>query len=187
MFKRLKLKKRELNLFILCCIIIITVISYVVIVERFWKKYVSVEDEIAQKRVEFLKLQKLLLSKSSIERYYDEISSVISQPCSDEERLASFLKEVELAARSAGIYITSMKPVSILQEERYKKYLVRIETEGKMEALASFLYHLPDSSQLISLEQLQVNYLGAEQGRQDGSLQFKIGLERMVVDAQDEK
>lgn len=187
MFKRLKLKKRELNLFILCCILIIAVTSYVVIVERFWKKYVSVEDEIGEKQVEFLKLQKLLRIKGVVESAYGEISPLVFQSGSDEERLASFLKEVELAARSAGIYITSLKPVSILQEERYKNYLVRIEAEGKMEALAVFLYHLPHRPQLISLEQLQINYLGTEQGQQEGSLQLKIGLERMVVDAQDEK
>lgn len=187
MFKHFRFKKRELNLFILCCIIIVTVIGYVVVVEPFWKKYVFLEDEIREKQVEFMKLQKMLLLKDSIESAYDKISPAVSHEGSDEERLALFLKEVELAARSAGVYITNLKPLSISQEDRYKKYSVRVEAEGKMNALAAFLYHLPDSAQLISMEQLQINYLSQEQGQEEGSLQFKISLERMVVDAQNEK
>lgn len=187
MFKQFRLKKRELNLLISCCIIIVTVIGYVVVVEPFWKKYVFIEDEIREKQVEFMKLRKMLLLKDSIENAYEKILPAISQDGSDEERLALFLKEVELTARSAGVYITNLKPLSIAQEDRYKKYSVRVEAEGKMNALASFLYHLPDSAQLISMEQLQINYLSREQGQEEDLLQFKIGLERMVVDAQNEK
>lgn len=182
MFKHLRLKKRELNLFILCCIIVVTVTGYVIIVEPFWKKYVFLDEKIRERQLEFLKLQRLLFSKDSIETAYEEISSAVSQLGSDEERLASFLKEVELSARSAGIYIMTLKPISVSQEGRYKKYLIRIEAEGKMETLAAFFYHLPDSTQLISAQHLQINYLTQEEGREEGLLQFKINLERIVVE-----
>ncbi|MFH1857125.1 MAG: hypothetical protein ABH836_07915 [Candidatus Omnitrophota bacterium] len=184
MVKFVNLRKRELNLLIACCIIIIVALSYIIIIEPFARNYKGITEEVREKEAHFFKLKKSLLYRDSAENMYAELAPLISQTGSDEERFALFMKEVELISRRSNIYITTLKPISVLKVDKYKKYMVAIEAEGEITALVSFLYNLPQSSQVIGLKQVQINY----SNREEDILQFKLNLERMVLDeAEDEK
>ncbi len=178
-----KLNKKELNLFILCCIIVTTILAYVVVIEPCLKGYESIKKAIGQRQVKLLKLQKALLLREPIELFYLEILPRLSQIGSDEERFALFLKEAESSSRRSNIYITSLKPMGIIDKGNYKEYLIRMEAEGKLCSLSRFLYNLPNSGQLISLKELQISYLSQE----ENLLRFQMNLGRMVVDIKDEK
>ena len=185
MFKsfNFKLNKKELNLFILCCIIVAVILSYVLIIEPYLKGYESTRKAIGQRQIKLLKLQKALLLKEPIELYYLEILPRLSQIGSDEERFALFLKEAESTSRRSNIYITSLKPMGIMDKGNYKEYLIRMEAEGNLYSLARFLYNLPESGQLISLKELQISYISQE----ENLLQFQMNFGRMVMDIKDEK
>lgn len=183
MFKSFKLNKKELNLLILCCIIVITIFCYIVIIEPYLKDYESIKKGIQERQAKLLKSQRILLLREPIELSYLEILPRLSQVGSDEEKFALFLKEVELNSRQSNIYITSLKPIGIIEEVNYKEYLIRMEAEGNLCSLAKFLYSLPESGQLVSLKQLQISYLS----QQEDLLQFQMNLGRMVVDRKDEE
>jgi len=178
-----RLNKKELNLLVLCCIIVISLLIYVFIIEPCVKKYDFFKKEVDEKRIKFLKLQKVLFLKEPVEGAYQEILPSISQIGSDEERFALFLKEVELSSRKSSVYITSLKPIGIIDQGNYKEYLMGMEAEGTMAALAKFLHSLPASKQLIGLKGLRIGRLS----QQDDLLQFQMNLGRMIVDVKNEK
>lgn len=181
--KTFKLNKKELNLLILCCIIVTTVLSYVIIIEPFLKRYKSIKGEIQARQVKLLKLKRTLLLKEPVELSYLEILPRLSQIGSDEEKYALFLKEVELTSRRNNIYITTLKPISVKKDNsKTKKYIIKVEAEGRLDSLAKFLYALPESGLLLSLEQLQISYLS----QQEEMLKFQMNLGRMVIDTNNE-
>ena len=181
--KTFKLNKKELNLLILCCIIITTVLSYVIIIEPFLKRYKSIRGEIQARQVKLLKLKRTLLLKEPVELSYLEILPRLSQAGSDEEKYALFLKEVELTSRRNNIYITTLKPISVKKDNnKTKEYIIKVEAEGRLDSLAKFLYALPESGLLLSLEQLQISYLS----QQEEMLKFQMNLGRMVIDTNNE-
>lgn len=173
----IKLKRRELNLLILCCIIIAAAIGYIFVIEPVIKQYAFLKGEIEQKQLNFLKLQRVCASKGEIDTWYTHLLPRLFQSGSDEENFAFFLKEIELISRQASVYITNLKPLSILKESGYKEYLVRVEAEGRLNSLADFLYNLPDSEQIVSLKQLQIINLS----QQEENLQFQMNLGRMII------
>lgn len=183
MFKSFKLNKRELKLLILCCIIIITTICYLIVIEPFFTRNESLKEGIQERKRKFLKLQRTILLKEPIELSYLEILPRLSQVGSDEEKKSLFLKEIELASKRSSLYITSLKPISILEKDNFKEYLLRVEAEGTLHSLAKFLYNLPESGQVVSLRQLQISRLS----QQEGLLQFQMNLGRMVIDTKDEE
>jgi hypothetical protein len=183
MFRTFKLNKRELNLLIFCCILIISALSYIVIIEPFCKRYESLKEEIQREQVKFLKLQKMLLLKEPTELSYLGMLPRLSQIGSDEERFALFLKEIELTSRRTNIYITSLKPINILEGVNFKEYVIRMEAEGGLDSLAKLLYALPESGQWISLKSLQISYLS----QQKELLQFQMSLGRMVLDIKNDE
>lgn len=177
MIRLFKLNKRELYLLILCCILIVSVISYITIIEPFLKHYKSIKEEIQDKKVRLVKFKRTLLRKDFTEHTYQDILPRLTQEGSDEEKFTHFLKEVEVTSRRSDIYITTLKPINIIEGESEKEYLIRVEAEGKLNSLAEFLFNLAESEQLISLKRLQVSYVL----RQKDLLQIQMSLGRVLL------
>ena len=183
MFKSFKLSRRELNLAILSCIIVVTSFAYVIFLEPFLEKYNITKQEIQESQTKFLKLKRILLLKERIELAYSKFKPRLSQEGSDEERFALFLKEVEANSRRSNIYITSLKPVTISELDKAKEYLIRVEAEGRLDSLATFLGNLPTVKQLVGLKHIEISYLSQE----EDLLQFQMTLSKMIIDRNDEE
>lgn len=75
---------------------------------------------------------------------------------SDEKTRASMLEDIEKYARERRIYLTEVKPQVSEQEAGHKEYRIRIQMEGVMSELLSFLADLVRTRKLYRVENLRI-------------------------------
>ena len=76
---------------------------------------------------------------------------------SDDEEIATFLREVETMVSASGLSIVSLTPQS--QAEKggaYKKYDAQLRVEGTPEKIYDFIYKIQNSRLLMSLSNITV-------------------------------
>ena len=76
---------------------------------------------------------------------------------SDDEEIATFLREVETMVSASGLSIVSLTPQS--QAEKggaYKKYDAQLRVEGAPEKIYNFIYKIQNSRLLMSLSNITV-------------------------------
>jgi Tfp pilus assembly protein PilO len=150
----MELKKREFVL--VYCIAGLLGIGFVsrTVFGPFHAKLLSLSNDILLDEAKLKKGVSLLEKKDDIDKEYGKYASYFSlQNLSDEEAVASFLKEVEKISRATGLVILDMKPQKEAKNDKFsKQYQINIKAEANMEELIKFLYELHNSSILFSVE-----------------------------------
>lgn len=119
-------------------------------------RWQHLNEETAELNVTLLKMERALKLRGRIEKEYKHYQEQILTTGSNEEEMASLLRELESLSRPFGLYISNIKPLPINDQGFYKKYTVRLEAEGELITLAKFLYSLRTSPQLLKVERLQL-------------------------------
>lgn len=127
-----------------------------VIFAPFHAKLSNLSKEVVLEEARFKKGVSLIENKKTIEEEYKKYASYFSmQGYSDEEAVASFLKEIEKVSRDSGLMILDMKPQKEAKSDKFfKQYQIKIKAETNMGQLVTFLYKLNESSLLFSVEKL---------------------------------
>ncbi len=107
-------------------------------------------ESIVRKNMHILAQKDRILSEST--KYAPFLSSLKSE----EEEITSLLKEVEVLANKASVYLVDLKPVGSKDVGTSKKYIVSLNCEAQMEQVINFMYSIENSSKLLLIEKYQI-------------------------------
>ena len=76
---------------------------------------------------------------------------------SEDEEMASLLKEIESLANKASVYLVDIKPGGVEPEQEYYKYFVKLTCESQMEQLIDFMYFIESSDNLLFIDKYRIS------------------------------
>jgi Tfp pilus assembly protein PilO len=98
-----------------------------------------------------------LSQKPKIDASYIKILDSIEIPKdSDEEIRTSMLRDVEQFARASNLYLSEVKPQVSLEKGDYDEFSVRMQVDGTLEELMTFLAELVRTKKLYSVDTLRM-------------------------------
>ena len=108
---------------------------------------------------------------------YHTYEDIAAQKRSDEEELALFLKEIENFAGPLDVAINDIKPLPNEEEKHKNVFLLRLEMEGAIDELVSFLHTIASSDTLIRVETMSLQTTS----RRNNILTAKITLSKTFL------
>ena len=127
------LSKREKSLFYLVVTIILASLIYNFLLQPLGASWSQLNRQILDKEIHLKKNTRYLQQKDRVKSSYARYAGYIKRKGLDEEEMASLLNEVERQARASDVHIVNVKPKPIKELEYYKKYILEINCEAKME------------------------------------------------------
>jgi Tfp pilus assembly protein PilO len=139
------LSKREKIIFIVTVVLIISAVSYSLIIETLLEKWKAVDNDIKIKQVAFKKGVKLLKDRNSIITDYNKYASSV-------RNISNVLSYIERQADSLGIKTSNIKPRPVVQRGDYKEYVIEVQIEGELSAVTKFISNLIKPPGLITVK-----------------------------------
>ena len=124
MSMRSSVSKREKKLIIFTILVAILGVLYAFIVEPLYKKYININQEIKIKQVRLAKNLKLMREKDAITEDFKRYDQRLKKTTSREEEMASVLSEIENIGKTAGVYLSDVKPQRTKDMAFYRMLLV---------------------------------------------------------------
>jgi Tfp pilus assembly protein PilO len=116
----------------------------------------TLSEKVQEKEV-LLGANKRILSNGARVREENEIYSKYSfKALSAEEEMASVLSEIEALAAESKIYLMNSSPSGTREDGLLKVYVIKIESEGSMEQLFSFMHAVENSRKMMSIEDARI-------------------------------
>lgn len=158
----MKIKKRELILGSVIGTVVFFWLVVRVIFAPLGDKLVELTNTARLQEDRLKKSVLLLENKEVIEKEYAKYETYFSlQDVSDEEAVASVLREVEKISRDAGLMVLDMKPQKEAETDPFtKQYLINLKAEANAKQVVAFLHALHQSSYLISVEKMVLSPKG---------------------------
>jgi Tfp pilus assembly protein PilO len=154
----MKLSKRVKFLVFVTAIGGILFLSDIFLFSPLSKESKALNREIIKTEVALRKALELQSRKEQTLQEYKNIEEYLKLKGSDEEIVASFLREIETKARKAGVSIIDLKPQSRRQTGGdYREYLIDLRLEGKMEEIVDFIYGVESSKFLLKAKSVSLN------------------------------
>lgn len=127
-----------------------------VIVQPFHDKLSGVNKQVLLQEARLKKGIGLLENKAAIDNEYGKYASYFSlQDFSNEEIVASFLREIERISRESGFLILDIKPQKDPTSDKIsKQFEISIKAEADLRQLTTFLHNLYNSNLLFSVEKM---------------------------------
>ena len=154
-----KLSDREKYLARIGAIVLVALTVYGVFFRTPCQNFLQLHRQISDTRGELIEMEFALLRQEQIQAEYNRFEKAILATGTDAEELAFVLKELEALARPIAMEIQSIKPLAPQAIGPYKKFLVQMETEGKVTAIMEFLYAVRASPKVLNIEQLRLRAL----------------------------
>ncbi len=147
---------REQKIFYICIVVAILCGAYSFLVKPVYSRWMKLEKSITEEEIKYLRFKKLVKLRGRIEEEYNKHREKIKPLGSEEEEIATLLKEIEMQARKIGLYISKIKPLPVNDTTFCKEYTVQLKTEGDVLTLAKFLYNLQFSPQTLKVKRLEI-------------------------------
>lgn len=104
----------------------------------------------------------ILAQKDRIEKESKLYASFSLKPLSQEEEIASLLKDIESLASQSSVYLFYINPGEIREEGILKKYTVELGCEAQLEQIVDFIYNIEVSNKLLRI--VRYNIRSKEEG-----------------------
>jgi len=151
-----KLSKREkIGVFLGVAFLLVVFLDNLVI-KPVTARVKALNMEIKTSEAQLSRYLRNLNRKDWVLEKYQKYTKYVKKGGSDEEETAKILGEIETLARKSNLTLADMKPRMPRAIGFYKEYTVEIEVEGGMNSLASFLYQLNNSTQLLRAEKVRL-------------------------------
>jgi len=118
-------------------------------------KITSLDDQIRQKENSINKSLHMLSQKDRIKEEKAQYESFLNDPTPRKEIITSVLKEVEIIANKASVYLGNLKPIEGRSEGQPEKYEVSLNCEAEMRQIADFIYSIEQSNKLLIIEKFE--------------------------------
>jgi len=120
-------------------------------------KSASLNREIKLKKRMIEDSLRLLSQKEVIQKESGKYAGYIKQKLSEEQEVATLLKEIEDIAKDSQIQLIDLKPYSAKRGDFYTEYKVEVETEAEMNQLMTFIYNLQSSGGLLKVTKFSIS------------------------------
>ena len=158
MLRKGKSTKREVILFVVFLAIYATV-SMDKLIEKVYNNFNRLQEEISLSEKKLFYLKSILNWSSEINAEYDALFT--QEPAiRDSDKL---MQEINTIARKQRVNIINIKPSLVNENERYKAFSIKIESQDDIATLGRFLYSLSEEKKSIGIERLQVKAQGQEE------------------------
>lgn len=152
-----RLSKREKIVFYCAlCFILLMLLDRLVVFPVYSKMH-TLNKEIKEKESDIKRDSHIVAQKDKILAESARFGSFFNGGESEEEEMTSVLKEIEILANKASVYLVDMKPGAIKTMGEFKKYQVNLNCEAQMEQLVNFMYDIENSNKLLTIEKYQMN------------------------------
>lgn len=165
-----RFSKRERVLFSATAVVIAVIMGAIFILEPMYKKWTQSEEALEGASSRLLKNLRLLADKELLEKQYAAYKEFTQRQDSEEEELAAALKEMESIALNSQVKITSIKPKGAKPFKNYKRYIIEIIAEAKINQFLKFIYDLEGSKNLLKVERLVLSLKSAQSDVLKGTL-----------------
>lgn len=155
-----RLSKRERYILWVCVTVVLFSLLYNFVLEPAVGRWKSLGRELLAQRVKLEKNLRVIARKELARQDYERYAANVRQKGSDEEEMASLLREVETLASASGVHITDIKPRPVKDMEFYKRFVIEVESEAGIRELTRFIYQLQKSQQLLKVQKLRISAKG---------------------------
>jgi len=146
-----RLSKRERYLLYITVVVLVSILFGKAGVSPIMQRLSKLNREIFVQEKKLEKSLRVLAREELIRSEYKKYIQFVRQSRSDEEQTSELLSEIEKLADKTSISLSNIKPGKIEKVGRYRKYVVRIEAESEIGHLASFIYQLEESPELLRI------------------------------------
>ena len=174
-----KLTPREKKILGWVVALLVLMIGYHGVWNPMMAKLGNLDDETFGMELKIRKAKTLLRQKDEVaeeSKKYPNLSRMDAG--SDEEEIARLLNYIEQAARKLGVSLSDVKPQAVQSDKVSKRYLVELNAESGLKELASFVYELEHSAELLKIEQVNT---GPKDEKNNLLLRSAIIVTRVVV------
>jgi|GEM_PF-1770759 len=152
-----KMNKREKYLLFVTVAVVAGTLIYFYLAEPMWKYWLSLDSTIDMLTRQLNRNQIMLSREKEIIEEYKAYEAKLKFEGSDQEKTAQILKVIENAASTNKVHINDIKPQQIKDDVLYKFYVIDLEAESDIMALAKFIYDLQISQQVLRVSRVQVS------------------------------
>lgn len=157
------LSKREKHVLYLCLTVVLSALFYNFLIEPLAQRWIKVNEDILRKEMELERNLKVISEKETVLKNYKEYAGRVKAKGSDEEEIATLLREVETITAKTSVRLTKVnKPRPVKNMKFYKLYSLEVELEAPIGPLTEFIYQLEKSSHILKVEQLRLSAKGGQ-------------------------
>ena len=174
-----KLTQREKTILAWVIALLVMVIGYHGIWRPMTSKLNELDEGIFAMQLKIRKAKTLLRQKDEVleeSKKYPNLSRM--EAGSDEEEIARLLNFIEQTARKLGVSLSDVKPQAVQSDKMSKRFLVELNAESGLKELASFVYELEHSAEILKIEQVNA---GPKDEKNPLLLRSAIVVTRVVV------
>jgi len=151
-----QLPKREKMIFYTAVFFAALIFLERMIVSPVYSKMTALDKELKVNESGISQNLRILAQKDKIIVLKNKYSSYLDNFVSEEIEVSSLLKEIEMLASKASVYLVDMKPAGTKEAGASKKTMINLECEAQMEQIVDFMYHLENSDKLLIIEKYQI-------------------------------
>jgi Tfp pilus assembly protein PilO len=124
---------------------------------QWWQLHTQVA-QISQK---LIAMERSLRRQKQVEAECKQFEQRILARGTDAEESGLLLKELEALTRSANVKVTSIRSVPSQRIGDYRKFIVSLEIEGRVNSMLTLLYAIDSSAKILTVESLTLQALRA--------------------------
>ncbi len=152
-----RFSKRERSLTIATITIVATVVSYGFVVEPLISSWSRLNRRIGSMSLKLERNYKLLGRGEIIEERYKRYSRYVKPLSSEEEEVASMLKEIEAMARADSVHINNIRPHPARDRGFYEDFIFEVIADADISSLVKFIYDLQNSGNLLRVKKFTLS------------------------------
>ena len=174
-----KLTPREKTILAWVIGLLVMMIGYHGVWRPMTAKLADLDGEIFSMQLKIRKAKTFLRQKDEVleeSKKYPNLSHM--EAGSDEEEIARLLNFIEQTARKLGVSLSDVKPQAVQSDKVSKRYLVELSGESGLKELASFVYEIEHSPEVLKIEQVNT---GPKDEKDPLLLRSAIVVTRVVV------
>lgn len=175
-----RLSKREKIVFYAAMSFASLALSDRLMVVPVYSRIQSLNEEIREKEASIKKNLHILAQKDRISSEITRYGSFLSG-AGVEEEATSLLKEIEVLANDAGVYLVDMKPAGLMSGGDSRKYLIVLNCESQMEQLSDFMYNVESSNSLLTIEKYQIS----PKSKESSVIRCNMSIVKMIIPEDD--
>ena len=147
-----RLSRRERKIAVLAGICLVSTVLYVCVAEPYAQGLYAAHKRVQQAQSEVDRLAILIANRDTIAAEYDRVKGAMSTVSSEHQMMVALLEEVDKAARSAGLQLTNVKPLSSQKHGTFWRFGLELQTQCEGHQFVEFLQVMQAPEHMLRAE-----------------------------------
>lgn len=140
------------------CVLVVLVFGAMVIAlfSNPTKQLLAINARLKETYAKLLQMEHALQQQEQVESTCKQFEQRILATGTDAEELGFLLKELEKLTRIHNVTVKSIKPLPMERIGSYRKFLVSLEVEGRVQSMFELFHAVDSSTKILSVESLKM-------------------------------